>query len=123
MIASWFEGYELGQTLGDSGRQGGLACCSPWGHKESDMTERLNKQTTPSPNIHTSANLDPTSKETRRSFDCFTLTVHVCLGTQSFLWLEGDSGVWGQQLAMEPGDPVASARQDTPRTPQEHHLY
>ena len=30
---SWFEGYELGQTLGDSGRQGGLACCSPWGHR------------------------------------------------------------------------------------------
>ena len=23
-------------------RQGGLACCSPWGCKESDMTERLN---------------------------------------------------------------------------------
>ena len=22
--------------------QGGLACCSPWGHKEPDMTERLN---------------------------------------------------------------------------------
>ena len=22
--------------------QGGLAWCSPWGHKESDMTERLN---------------------------------------------------------------------------------
>ena len=22
--------------------QGGLACCSPWGHKESDMTELLN---------------------------------------------------------------------------------
>ena len=21
---------------------GGLACCSPWGRKESDMTERLN---------------------------------------------------------------------------------
>ena len=27
-------GHELGQTLGDDG-QGGLACCSPWGHKES----------------------------------------------------------------------------------------
>ena len=24
-------------------RQGKLACCSSWGHKESDMTERLNK--------------------------------------------------------------------------------
>ena len=23
-------------------RQGGLACCSPWGRKESDMTEQLN---------------------------------------------------------------------------------
>ena len=23
-------------------RQGGLACCSPWGRKESDMTELLN---------------------------------------------------------------------------------
>ena len=22
--------------------QGGLVCCSPWGHKESDTTERLN---------------------------------------------------------------------------------
>ena len=28
----------LGQTLGDGERQGGLECCSPWGHKESDTT-------------------------------------------------------------------------------------
>ena len=30
--------YELGQTPGDGEGQGGLACCSPWGHKELDMT-------------------------------------------------------------------------------------
>ena len=24
--------------LGDSEGQGSLACCSPWGHEESDMT-------------------------------------------------------------------------------------
>ena len=30
------------QTLGDSEGQGSLACWSPWGHKESDMTEWLN---------------------------------------------------------------------------------
>ena len=30
------------QALGDGEGQGALACCSPWGHKESDMTERLN---------------------------------------------------------------------------------
>ena len=29
-------------SLGDSEGQGSLACCSPWGHKESDMTEQLN---------------------------------------------------------------------------------
>ena len=31
-------GHELGQTLGDGEGQGGLACCSPWHRKESDMT-------------------------------------------------------------------------------------
>ena len=35
-------GHEFEQTQGDSERQEGLVCCSPWGHKESDMTERLN---------------------------------------------------------------------------------
>ena len=28
--------------------QGSLVCCSPWGHKESDMTERLNNNNSPS---------------------------------------------------------------------------
>ena len=28
--------------LGIGDEQGGLACCSPWGHKESDITEQLN---------------------------------------------------------------------------------
>ena len=32
------DGCELGQTLGDGEGQGGLLCCSPWGHKESDTT-------------------------------------------------------------------------------------
>ena len=35
-------GYEFEQTPGDSEGQGTLACCSPWSHKESDMTEQLN---------------------------------------------------------------------------------
>ena len=30
------------QTLQDREGQGSLACCSPRGHKESDMTEQLN---------------------------------------------------------------------------------
>ena len=33
---------KLGQTPGDGEGQGGPACCSPWGHKESDPTGWLN---------------------------------------------------------------------------------
>ena len=32
--------FEQAPEVGDG--QGSLTCCSPWGHKESDMTERLN---------------------------------------------------------------------------------
>ena len=35
-------GHEFEQALGDGEEQGTLACCSPWGHKESNTTERLN---------------------------------------------------------------------------------
>ena len=32
----WLDGHEFGRTPGVGDGQGGLACCSPWGHKESD---------------------------------------------------------------------------------------
>ena len=35
-------GHEFEQAPGAGDGQGGLACCRPWGHKESDTTERLN---------------------------------------------------------------------------------
>ena len=35
-------GHEFELTLGVVDGQGGLACCSPWGCKESDTTERMN---------------------------------------------------------------------------------
>ena len=38
----WLNGHEFEQTPGDAEGQGSLACCSPWGHEESDMTEQLN---------------------------------------------------------------------------------
>ena len=44
----WLDGItdsmdmSLGGLLGVGDRQGGLACCGLWGHKESDMTEQLN---------------------------------------------------------------------------------
>ena len=34
--------HKFEPTLGDKEGQGSLACCSPWGGKESDMTQQLN---------------------------------------------------------------------------------
>ena len=38
----WLDGHEFEQAPGVSDGQGSLACCSPWGCKESDTTEQLN---------------------------------------------------------------------------------
>ena len=45
-MAGWhhrLKGHELELTPGVGDGQGGLACCRPWGPKESDTTERLNR--------------------------------------------------------------------------------
>ena len=44
-VVGWhhrLNGHGFGWTPWVCDGQGGLACCSPWGHKESDMTEQLN---------------------------------------------------------------------------------
>ena len=44
-MAEWrhrLNGDEFEKTSGVGDGQGGLACCSPWDHEESDMTELLN---------------------------------------------------------------------------------
>ena len=53
----WLDGItdsmdnEFAQTLGDGEGQGRLACCSPWGCKESDTSERLNNSTNKSEGV------------------------------------------------------------------------
>ena len=37
------DAHAFGQALGDGEGQGSLVCCSPWGHKETNTTEQLNK--------------------------------------------------------------------------------
>ena len=39
----WFDGHEFEQAPGVGDGQGGPVCCSPWGGKELDTTEQLDK--------------------------------------------------------------------------------
>ena len=50
-------GHEFEQTPGDGEGQGSLACCRPWGHKQMDMTERLNNKEQQITGKHYSKNL------------------------------------------------------------------
>ena len=46
-MARWhhhLDGLEFEQALGVGDGQGSMICCSPWGHKEVDMTELLNNK-------------------------------------------------------------------------------
>ena len=48
-IVGWhhcLNGHEFEQILGDGEGQGSLAFCSPWGHKELNMTKQLNNKKT-----------------------------------------------------------------------------
>ena len=40
----WLNGHEFEQAPRNSDGQGSVACCSPWSHKESDTTQRLNNK-------------------------------------------------------------------------------
>ena len=37
-----FSEHEFEQALGNGEGQGSLACCSPWGYKQSNTTKQLN---------------------------------------------------------------------------------
>ena len=54
-MVGWYHqlsGHESEQALGDGKGQRSLACCGPWGCKESDMIERLNNNKHPWSPLH-----------------------------------------------------------------------
>ena len=82
------DGREFEQTLGDSGGQGSLACFSPWGRKESDTTQRLNKN-----NILPTVSTLPGYRELpqQRFFLCQLILPSICFSrTPAALLRTGD---------------------------------
>ena len=64
-------GHEFAQTTGDGDGQGSLACCSPWGSKESDTTERVD-------------NNSSVSQGERKLVEIFTKIGMAALGNRGF---------------------------------------
>ena len=79
-MAGWhhlLDGREFEWTPGVGDGQGGLACCSSWGRKESEMTERLNWTEL----IYTRNEYNIVSQSyfnLKNSFN-FTLKTYICL--------------------------------------------
>ena len=65
-MAGWhhqFDGGEFEQIQGNSEGQGNLACCSPWGCKDSDTIECLNNKSSPLISFQRFGHLPPPGTE------------------------------------------------------------
>ena len=78
----WLNGHEFEQTPGDCEGQGSLVCWSPWGHKESDTTERLNWTKL----MHSFPNLEPVHCFMSGSNCCFLTCIQVSQEAGKVVW-------------------------------------
>ena len=78
-------GHEFEWTPGVGDGQGGLACCSPWGHKESAMTEQLNWLT---------GWISLQSKGLSSVFSSTTVWKHQVFSAQPSLWSSSHIHTW-----------------------------
>ena len=94
------DGHEFEQILGDGKGQGSLECCSPWGHRESDMTEQLNNSSSPENSYPQASSLNPPYPGgTENSGWNFNLKwFRIGVSEEQGLVLS-----WGTQLPIQPG--------------------
>ena len=119
-MAGWhhrLNGHGFGKTPGVCDGQGGLVCCSSWGRKESDTTERLNwteltrKQQTPP----SAADSTPTCPSHQlRSESVSSSTVQPLAIVCAKVWINSPS--------KRPG-PLLHYAGEHPHTPQLHFLH
>ena len=76
----WLNGYEFEQAPGIDGGQGGLVCCSPWGHKGLDMIKQVNNN-----NTKWTGTLEKTCSSAHRLVNPFHIKSVHCITQQYFL--------------------------------------
>ena len=81
-------GREFEQASGDSEGQESLVCCSPWDHKESDTTERLNNKLCIQPDTQVwCVQMKPPHQVSASLGHISTLTPTMSVGTRSLALL------------------------------------
>ena len=91
-------GHEFEQALGIGDGQGSLVCCSPWGDKESDMTEQLNWLIGNTGKARIESSGGPVTRAIPCSAACF-----VIWSALLFPWLTKDPSLWWPLQCMLPG--------------------
>ena len=84
-------GHEFEQTLGDSEGQGNLVCCSPWGHRESDMTEQLNNNNNKSIGVDNA--IQPSYSLSPSSPPALNRSQHQSFFPMSWVFASGDQSI------------------------------
>ena len=90
-------GHEFEQAPADGKGQGSLACCSSWGHKESDTTERLNWNEFP---LGLTGLISLLSKGLSRVSSNTTVQKHQFFSTQPSLWSKSQIHTWLQEKSQ-----------------------
>ena len=90
----WLDEHEFEQAPGVGEGQGSLVCCSPWGCKQLDMTERLN-WTYPIANTSCNCHVSPTNQGSTMPQHISWSSLHPCTVPRihkafSEFWLQGD---------------------------------
>ena len=118
----WFNGCEFEQTLGDSGGQRSLASCSPWGHRESDMTEQLSNNKL---DRWCTRLLWNPLREIKNSATHFLISIHQWEWKDSFRDMSAYRILKLQLLVRESenGDPLQYSRYESDTTEQLHFHF
>ena len=122
----WLNGHAFEQTLGDGEGWGNVGCCSPWGRKELDMTERLNRTATTlifwiiSFGEFKGVSLDTVSTEPSTDMLICSLTLKLYYLEASLVvqWLRchaSIAGAWVQSLVREPDTTCCNNNNKTSR--------